>query len=81
MLRGGGERIGNSEKGKRPGGRKGVISDLVYPDEKFGEVPERPNGAVSKTVVDPVSTVGSNPTLSASGYQAGRTVRAGRPAV
>ncbi len=30
-----------------------------------GEVPERPNGAVSKTVVGPVPTVGSNPTLSA----------------
>ena len=30
-----------------------------------GEVPEWLNGAVSKTVVDPVSTVGSNPTLSA----------------
>ena len=31
----------------------------------IGEVPERPNGAVSKTVVGPVPTVGSNPTLSA----------------
>ena len=31
----------------------------------IGEVPERPNGAVSKTVVELVSTVGSNPTLSA----------------
>ncbi len=31
----------------------------------FGEVPEWLNGAVSKTVVDLVSTVGSNPTLSA----------------
>jgi hypothetical protein len=30
-----------------------------------GEVPERPNGAVSKTVVGLVPTVGSNPTLSA----------------
>ena len=32
---------------------------------RTGEVPERPNGAVSKTVVGPVPTVGSNPTLSA----------------
>ena len=31
----------------------------------IGEVPEWLNGAVSKTVVDLVSTVGSNPTLSA----------------
>ncbi len=31
----------------------------------FGEVPERPIGAVSKTVVEVPSTVGSNPTLSA----------------
>jgi hypothetical protein len=31
----------------------------------LGEVPEWPNGAVSKTVV-PLGTVGSNPTLSAS---------------
>ncbi len=31
----------------------------VTRDTVFGEVPERPNGAVSKTVVDPVSTVGS----------------------
>ena len=30
-----------------------------------GEVPERPIGAVSKTVVALVTTVGSNPTLSA----------------
>ncbi len=30
-----------------------------------GEVPEWPNGAVSKTVVALVVTVGSNPTLSA----------------
>jgi hypothetical protein len=30
-----------------------------------GEVPERLNGTVSKTVVGLVSTVGSNPTLSA----------------
>ncbi len=30
-----------------------------------GEVPERSNGAVSKTVVVFVATVGSNPTLSA----------------
>ena len=29
-----------------------------------GEVPERLNGTVSKTVVGPWSTVGSNPTLS-----------------
>ncbi len=39
--------------------------DTVTTDTPFGEVPEWPNGAVSKTVVDPVSTVGSNPTLSA----------------
>ena len=32
---------------------------------RTGEVPEWLNGAVSKTVVDLVSTVGSNPTLSA----------------
>ncbi len=31
----------------------------------LGEVPEWLNGAVSKTVVGLVSTVGSNPTLSA----------------
>jgi hypothetical protein len=31
----------------------------------MGEVPERPNGTVSKTVVGLVPTVGSNPTLSA----------------
>ena len=31
----------------------------------IGEVPERPIGAVSKTVVALVVTVGSNPTLSA----------------
>ena len=30
-----------------------------------GEVPERLNGTVSKTVVVLVATVGSNPTLSA----------------
>ena len=33
---------------------------------ELGEVPERLNGTVSKTVVGLVSTVGSNPTLSAS---------------
>ncbi len=33
---------------------------------RTGEVPERPIGAVSKTVVEVPSTVGSNPTLSAS---------------
>jgi hypothetical protein len=33
-----------------------------------GEVPERPNGAVSKTVVGLAPTVGSNPTLSANVY-------------
>jgi hypothetical protein len=33
-----------------------------------GEVPERLNGTVSKTVVGLVSTVGSNPTLSARFY-------------
>jgi hypothetical protein len=32
----------------------------------MGEVPERLNGTVSKTVVELVSTVGSNPTLSAA---------------
>ena len=32
----------------------------------IGEVPERPIGAVSKTVVALVVTVGSNPTLSAA---------------
>ena len=31
-----------------------------------GEVPERLNGTVSKTVVVLVATVGSNPTLSAT---------------
>ena len=31
----------------------------------MGEVPEWLNGTVSKTVVELVSTVGSNPTLSA----------------
>ena len=35
-----------------------------------GEVPERLNGTVSKTVVGLVSTVGSNPTLSAERKQA-----------
>ena len=34
-------------------------------DTTIGEVPERPNGAVSKTVVGLAPTVGSNPTLSA----------------
>jgi hypothetical protein len=34
----------------------------------MGEVPEWPNGTVSKTVVGLVPTVGSNPTLSAA-YQ------------
>jgi hypothetical protein len=32
---------------------------------QIGEVPERLNGTVSKTVVGLVPTVGSNPTLSA----------------
>jgi hypothetical protein len=32
----------------------------------MGEVPEWLNGTVSKTVVELVSTVGSNPTLSAA---------------
>ena len=32
---------------------------------RIGEVPERLNGTVSKTVVGLVPTVGSNPTLSA----------------
>ena len=36
-----------------------------YNEGTTGEVPERPIGAVSKTVVGPVPTVGSNPTLSA----------------
>ena len=31
----------------------------------FGEMPERLNGAVSKTVIGLVPIVGSNPTLSA----------------
>jgi hypothetical protein len=35
----------------------------------FGEVPERLNGTVSKTVVTPWATVGSNPTLSAKNRQ------------
>jgi hypothetical protein len=35
---------------------------MIY---QTGEVPERPNGAVSKTVVGLAPTVGSNPTLSA----------------
>jgi hypothetical protein len=42
----------------------------------IGEVPEWLNGAVSKTVVDLVSTVGSNPTLSAERI----TFRASSPA-
>ena len=33
--------------------------------QRIGEVPEWLNGAVSKTVVGLVPTVGSNPTLSA----------------
>src|SRR5262245_22352843 len=37
-------------------------SVIIFP----GEVPERPNGAVSKTVVVLWATVGSNPTLSAT---------------
>ncbi len=36
----------------------------------MGEVPEWLNGTVSKTVVELVSTVGSNPTLSAACKQA-----------
>ena len=36
----------------------------------IGEVPEWLNGTVSKTVVELVSTVGSNPTLSAARKQA-----------
>ena len=39
--------------------------DTWYMERIIGEVPERPNGAVSKTVVVLVTTVGSNPTLSA----------------
>ena len=35
------------------------------PDTELGEVPERLNGTVSKTVVVLWATVGSNPTLSA----------------
>jgi hypothetical protein len=37
-----------------------------YNELRIGEVPEWLNGTVSKTVVELVSTVGSNPTLSAS---------------
>ena len=37
-------------------------NSMIY---QTGEVPERPNGAVSKTVVGLAPTVGSNPTLSA----------------
>ena len=39
---------------------------LPYAIIRPGEVPERPNGAVSKTVVVLRATVGSNPTLSAT---------------
>jgi hypothetical protein len=43
---------------------------------QIGEVPERLNGTVSKTVVGLVPTVGSNPTLSAERI----TFRASLPA-
>jgi hypothetical protein len=44
------------------GGVRGWYNCARY---RIGEVPERLNGTVSKTVVGLVSTVGSNPTLSA----------------
>ncbi len=44
-----------------------------------GEVPERLNGTVSKTVVVLVATVGSNPTLSAGAPCAYLPNLAGRP--
>ncbi len=54
-----------------------LLSDPCYNRMHWiGEVPERPNGTVSKTVVGLVSTVGSNPTLSAERI----TFRASSPA-
>ena len=49
---------------------------IEYNFARPGEVPEWTNGAVSKTVVDLASTVGSNPTLSAERI----TFRASSPA-
>jgi hypothetical protein len=48
--------------------RIAVQAALCYNPVAPGEVPEWLNGAVSKTVVGLVPTVGSNPTLSA-GYK------------
>ena len=45
-----------------PTGENGLLMK-----RRFGEVPERLNGTVSKTVVGLVSTVGSNPTLPVVG--------------
>jgi hypothetical protein len=44
----------------------GVSVETQSAASTIGEVPEWLNGAVSKTVVEVSSTVGSNPTLSAA---------------
>ncbi len=52
-------RVLRGDKFRRIGPGFGIIGDV------YGEMPERLNGTVSKTVVGLVPTVGSNPTLSA----------------
>ena len=44
---------------------QGCTSFSSIMERATGEMPERLNGTVSKTVVALVATVGSNPTLSA----------------
>ncbi len=52
--------------GKCVYGNVSQVQILSFPYSEIGEMPEWPNGAVSKTVMRLVRIVGSNPTLSVS---------------